>query len=103
MKRSGLLILVFLLAQIGQAANTSEAGISAMGTSKAQEGGGAAALAQLRGLGGEWEGSFEWTGARSATGRISATYSETGNGSAVVENLAVNGVPSMTSVYHLDS
>ena len=33
---------------------------------------------------------------------MNATYSETGNGSAVVENLAVDGVPSMTSVYHLD-
>jgi hypothetical protein len=103
MKRAGLLILAFILAQIGQAANTSEEGISAMGTSEAQEGASAAALAQLRGLAGEWEGSFEWTGARTATGRISATYSETGNGSAVVENLAVDGVPSMTSVYHLDS
>ena len=103
MKRAGLLILAFVLVQIGQAVNTSEEGISAVGTSEAQEGGSAAALTQLRGLAGEWEGSFEWTGARTATGRISATYSETGNGSAVVENLAVDGVPSMTSVYHLDS
>jgi hypothetical protein len=103
MKRAGFLILAFVLAQIGQAANTSDEGKRAMGTSEAQEGGSAAALAQLRGLAGQWEGSFEWTGARTATGRISATYSETGNGSAVVENLAVDGVPSMTSVYHLDS
>src|SRR5580693_3952604 len=103
MKRAGLLILAFVLAQIGQAVNTSEEGISAVGMSEAQEGGSAAALTRLRGLAGEWEGSFEWTGARTATGRISATYSETGNGSAVVENLAVDGVPSMTSVYHLDS
>ena len=103
MKRAGLLILWFVLAQIGQAAYTREEGVSAMGTSGAQEGGSAAALAQLRGLAGEWEGSFQGTGARTATGRISATYSETGNGSAVVENLAVDGVPSMMSVYHLDS
>ncbi len=33
---------------------------------------------------------------------MNATYYETGNGSAVVENLTVDGVPSMTSVYHLD-
>lgn len=66
------------------------------------EGANAAALGQLRGLAGEWEGSFEWTGARTATGKVNATYAETGNGSAVVENLAVDGVPSMTSVYHLD-
>lgn len=63
---------------------------------------GAAALAQLRGLAGEWEGSFEWTGARSAAGKVSATYAQTGNGSAVIENLAMDGVPAMTSVYHLN-
>jgi len=73
------------------------------GRPEAQQGAGAAALAQLRGLAGEWEGSLEWTGARTATGKVNATYYETGNGSAVVENLAMDGtVPSMTSVYHLD-
>ncbi len=66
------------------------------------EGASAAALAQLRDLAGEWEGSFEWTGARTARGKVNATYAETANGSAVIENLAMNGVPSMTSVYHLD-
>jgi hypothetical protein len=73
-----------------------------MGRSEAREDAGTAALAQLRGLAGEWEGSLEWTGARTGTGSVNATYYETGNGSAVVENLAMNGVPSMTSVYHLD-
>ncbi len=105
MKRAGLLILIlaFFLGQIGLAANTREEGLSStMGTSEAPEGASAAALAQLRGLAGVWEGSFEWTGARTATGKMSATYSETGNGSAVVESLAVDGMPSMTSVYHLD-
>ena len=76
--------------------------LSTMGKSEAQEGAGAAALAQLRGLAGQWEGSFEWTGARTATGKMNATYSETGNGSAVIESLTVDGVPAMTSVYHLD-
>ena len=66
-----------------------------------QESAGAAALAQLRGLAGEWEGSFEWIG-RTAAGKMNATYAVTGNGSAVVENLTVDGVPSMTTVYHLD-
>lgn len=69
---------------------------------ESMEGASAAALTQLRALAGEWEGSFEWSGARTATGKVNATYSETGNGSAVVENLAMDGVPSMTSVYHLD-
>jgi hypothetical protein len=73
-----------------------------VGDSEAKEDASAAALAQLRGLAGEWQGSFEWSGARTASGNINATYYETGNGSAVVENLAVSGVPSMTSVYHLD-
>jgi hypothetical protein len=73
-----------------------------VGFAEAKEDASAAALAQLRGLAGEWQGSFEWSGARTASGNINATYYETGNGSAVVENLAVSGVPSMTSVYHLD-
>jgi hypothetical protein len=75
---------------------------SSMGRSEVQEGVNGAALAQLRALAGDWEGSLEWTGARTATGKMNATYYQTGNGSAVVENLTVDGVPSMTSVYHLD-
>ena len=61
-----------------------------------------AALAQLRSLAGEWEGPLEWSGARTGTGKVNATYYVTGNGSAVVENLAMDGVLSMSSVYHLD-
>jgi hypothetical protein len=76
--------------------------LCAVGKSEAKEDANVAALAQIRGLAGEWEGSFEWSGARTATGKIKATYYEKGNGSAVVENLEVNGVPAMTSVYHLD-
>jgi hypothetical protein len=75
---------------------------STPGRSEAQEGANAAALAQLRSLAGEWEGPLEWTGARTGTGKVNATYYETGNGSAVVENLAMDGVLSMSSVYHLD-
>ena len=62
----------------------------------------AAALAKIRALAGEWEGSFEWTGARTGGGRMNVSYSPTGYGSAVVENLVVDGVTTMTSVYHLD-
>jgi len=68
----------------------------------AQHDTGAEAFAKLRSLVGEWAGSFEWTGGRSATGTVNATYYATGNGSAIVENLSMGGVPSMTSVYHLD-
>lgn len=62
----------------------------------------AAALAKLRSLEGEWSGSYEWSGARSDNGAMSASYSLTGNDSAVVENLIIGGKQVMTSVYHLD-
>ena len=61
-----------------------------------------AALDKLRALSGDWEGTFAWSGARNASGKMDAQYYATGNGSAVVENLVQDGVPSMTSVYHLD-
>jgi hypothetical protein len=60
------------------------------------------ALEQIKALTGNWSGTYEWTGGRKASGSMSATYYVTGNGSAVVENLINEGVPSMTSVYHLD-
>lgn len=62
------------------------------------------AFERIRTLTGEWEGSVEWTGARTEKGRMRASYSLTGNGSAVVENLIPEGeiVPAMTSIYHLD-
>ena len=61
-----------------------------------------AAFSRLQGLAGEWEGSFQWSGARGAAGKMNATYYATGNDSAMVENLTVDGKPVMTSVYHLD-
>lgn len=76
--------------------------LSVAAPSETRDGTGASAFAQFRTLAGDWEGTFEWTGARSGAGKMSATYYETGNGSAVVEDLAVDGVRSMTSVYHLD-
>jgi hypothetical protein len=75
---------------------------SAVCVAKAQDDTGAGALARLRTLAGEWEGTFEWTGSRTSTGTMNATYYLTGNSSAVVENLTMGGVPTMTSVYHLD-
>ena len=62
----------------------------------------AAALARLAALAGEWEGSAEWTGGRASRGPMNARYYTTGNGSAVVEDLTVDGVPLMTTVYHTD-
>jgi hypothetical protein len=76
--------------------------LSTPGVYEAQQDTGAAAFAQLRALAGEWEGSFEWSGGRSGTGTVKATYYATGNGSAIIENLIMGGVPAMTSVYHLD-
>jgi hypothetical protein len=68
----------------------------------ADESTGARALNQLKTLAGNWDGTFEWTGARTANGAIKATYYTTGNGSAMVENLIMENAPVMTSVYHLD-
>ena len=63
-----------------------------------------ASFEKLKELVGEWEGHYEWTGARSAKGTIRASYRLTGHGSAVVEDLidVDSGVVSMTSIYHMD-
>ena len=68
----------------------------------AEESTSARALDQLKTLAGNWEGTFEWTGARTANGTMKAAYYTTGNGSAVVENLIMENATVMTSVYHLD-
>jgi len=70
--------------------------------SKAEENNAAKALEQLKSLAGDWEGSAEWRGARTGSYPMNAAYYVTGNGSALVENLISEGVPNMTSVYHLD-
>jgi hypothetical protein len=70
--------------------------------SRGQGSSGATAFAQLKALIGDWEGTYEWMGARTGAGSMNATYYATGNGSAIVENLIMEGVPVMTSVYHLD-
>jgi hypothetical protein len=61
-----------------------------------------AAFKRIQALAGDWEGSLEWSGTRTATGKMNATYYATGGGTAVVENLVVDRDPVMTSVYHLD-
>jgi hypothetical protein len=68
----------------------------------AEQQSGTAAFDKLKTLAGEWEGSFEWTGARNDSGSVKASYYLTGNESALVENLTMGSVLAMTSVYHLD-
>lgn len=64
----------------------------------------AAVYKSLQTLVGKWEGTYQWSGARTDSGSASATYSLTGNGSALVENLFYEkGDPVMTSVYHMDA
>jgi len=62
----------------------------------------AAALARLATLGGDWKGTALWTGGRSGEYAMDASYSTTAGGSAVVETLTQDGVPMMTTVYHVD-
>lgn len=77
-------------------------GLALVCVSEAQDDSGATAFGKLKTLVGDWEGTYEWTGARTATGSMNAAYYMTGNGSALVENLIMDGTPTMTSVYHLD-
>src|SRR5262245_50719573 len=56
----------------------------------------------IKGLAGEWEGTFEWSGGRTGKVDLRVRYRLTGNGTAVVEDLIMGDEPSMTSVYHLD-
>jgi hypothetical protein len=68
----------------------------------ARDGAGDRMFDRLKGLAGEWEGTFEWSQGRSGSGKLKVTYYLTGNGSALVENLIMGDVPAMTTVYHLD-
>ena len=74
------------------------------GIAAAQPAGGPETFQRLRALAGEWQGTLEWTGARVGKGTVHASYHPTGNGSAMIEDLVMNGsdTPSMSSVYHLD-
>lgn len=51
---------------------------------------------RLKTLTGDWEGTFEWSEGRTGSGTLSVSYSLTGGGSALVENLIMGGVPTMT-------
>jgi hypothetical protein len=55
----------------------------------------------IKALAGDWEGSYEWIG-KNRKGPINAKYYLTGNGTAMVEDLIMEGSPNMTTVYHLD-
>src|SRR5215475_1644415 len=73
-----------------------------LAASSAEESESSKALGQIKGLIGNWSGTFQWTGGRHDSGSMNVTYYLTGNGSAVVENLMNESTPVMTSVYHLD-
>jgi hypothetical protein len=64
----------------------------------------AEALDRLRGLAGDWEGTLEWSGARTGSGTLTASYHLAAGKSAVIEDLMMgkDAAPSMMSVYHLD-
>jgi hypothetical protein len=65
--------------------------------------GNAAWFGRIKSLQGSWEGPYQWSGARTDSGRMQVRYSTTGKGSAIVENLIVEGEAVMTTVYHLDN
>ena len=73
-----------------------------LASSAANENDASKALEQIKSLVGNWDGTAKWTGARTGSYPLNASYYVTGNGSALVENLIQEGVPVMTSVYHLD-
>jgi hypothetical protein len=77
-------------------------GVLAMRASAVAESNAAKALDQMKSLAGDWAGTAEWSGARTGSYSMNASYYVTGNGSALVENLIAEGSPVMTSVYHLD-
>jgi hypothetical protein len=55
----------------------------------------------IKALAGDWQGSYVWFG-NNRKGPMNARYYLTGNGTAVVEDLIVDGNANMTTVYHLD-
>ena len=61
-----------------------------------------ASFAKLKNLVGRWEGTAQWTGARTDSYPMKATYSLTGHGTALVEDLGDETDPVMTSIYHMD-
>jgi len=76
--------------------------LAVSGVFGAEEKNAAEAFERMKSFAGDWEGTAEWTGARTGTYPMKANYYLTGNGSALVENLIAEESPIMTSVYHLD-
>ena len=62
----------------------------------------AAALEKIRGLAGDWSGTYEWSGAQTGGGTLTVRYVLAARGSAVTETLVQEGEPTMMTVYHLD-
>lgn len=84
------------------AVTSGRARISVERKPEAEQNAAKAMFARIRSLVGEWEGTVEWSGARTSSGSVAARYYLTAGGSAVVEDLLMGGEnPSMTSVYHL--
>jgi hypothetical protein len=67
-----------------------------------REGAGPRMFERMKALSGEWEGTFEWSQGRSGSGPLRVTYALSGAGSVLIETLVQGGVPTMTTVYHLD-
>lgn len=60
-------------------------------------------FARLEALLGEWRGTEQWSGAiQGSAGPVVATYSQTGNGSALVESLGNGTETWMTTVYFVE-
>jgi hypothetical protein len=59
---------------------------------------------RMHSLAGVWQGTYEWSGTRSGSGKLRVAYHLTGGGSALVEDLLMgeDDTPTMTTVYHLD-
>lgn len=56
---------------------------------------------RIRGLAGEWQGEFAWSGELEGSGKVKARYTVTGGGATVFEDLYHGSqTPDMTSVYH---
>jgi len=75
--------------------------LTAIGFAQAKSSDGEAAFQKLSALVGDWEGPYQWTGARSDSGKMKVHYYMTGASSALVEDLSTGDTPSMTTVYHL--
>lgn len=74
-----------------------------LGNSQTAPADGPGGFQRLSSLAGSWEGQYAWSGGSKATGKMSARYYLTGNSSALVEDLIMDGTPNMTTVYHLDN